>query len=74
MAMYNLQLVNPTEAKEKVISFKKRGYDFIKTYYGLTEDIFAAVIEQAAISNMELLRILLKKCLTPIILTLKLNL
>ncbi len=50
----NLQLVNPTEAKEKVISYKKRGYDFIKTYYGLTEDIFDAVIEQATISDMDI--------------------
>ena len=50
----NLQLANPTEAKEKVISYKKRGYDFIKTYYGLTEDIFDAVIEQATISDMDI--------------------
>jgi len=50
----NLHLVNPTEAKEKVISYKKRGYDFIKTYYGLTEDIFDAVIEQATISNIDI--------------------
>ncbi|MFT5216960.1 MAG: hypothetical protein ACI83H_002093 [Glaciecola sp.] len=50
----NLQLANPTEAKEKVISYKKRGYDFIKTYYGLTEDIFDAVIQQATISDMDI--------------------
>ena len=41
----NLHLTSPNEAKEKVISYKDRGYDFIKTYYGLTEDIFDAVIE-----------------------------
>ncbi len=50
----NLQLTSPIEAKEKVISYKKRGYDFIKTYYGLTEDIFDAVIEQARISDMDI--------------------
>ena len=50
----NLQLVSPTEAKEKVVSYKKRGYDFIKTYYGLTEDIFNAVVEQATISNIDI--------------------
>lgn len=50
----NLNLVSPLEAKEKVISYKKRGYDFIKTYYGLTEDIFDAVIEQALVSNMDI--------------------
>lgn len=50
----NLQLTSPKEAKEKVISYKKRGYDFIKTFYGLTEDIFDAVIEQAIISDMDI--------------------
>lgn len=50
----NLQLVSPSEAKEKVISYKERGYDFIKTYYGLTEDIFQAVIEQAIISDIDI--------------------
>ena len=50
----NLQLASPNAAKEKVISLKKRGYDFIKTYYGLTEDIFDAVIEQAIISDMDI--------------------
>ena len=50
----NLHLTSINEAKEKVISYKDRGYDFIKTYYGLTEDIFNAVIEQAMISNMDI--------------------
>lgn len=51
----NLQLTNPNEAKEKVISYKDRGYDFIKTYYGMTEDIFDAIIEQATISNIDII-------------------
>jgi hypothetical protein len=50
----NLQLTSPNEAKEKVISYKDRGYDFIKTYYGLTEDIFDAVIEQATVSDIDI--------------------
>jgi hypothetical protein len=50
----NLNLTTPNEAKEKVISYKHRGYDFIKTYYGLTEDIFDAVVEQATISDMDI--------------------
>jgi len=51
----NLQLTSPNEAKEKVISYKDRGYDFIKTYYGLTEDIFNAVIEQSMISDIDII-------------------
>jgi len=50
----NLQLTSPNEAKEKVISYKDRGYDFIKTYYGLTEDIFDAVVEQATVSDIDI--------------------
>ena len=51
----NLQLFSPDEAKEKVISYKDRGYDFIKTYYGLNEDIFDAVIEQAETSEIDII-------------------
>lgn len=50
----NLQLTTPKEAEQKVISYKNRGYDFVKTYYGLTEDLFDAVIEQAKISNLDI--------------------
>ncbi|SHF24659.1 Imidazolonepropionase [Arenibacter palladensis] len=50
----NLNLTSPSEAKDKVISYKDRGYDFIKTYYGLNRDIFDAVVEQAAISKMDI--------------------
>ena len=46
----NLNLSNLGEAKDKVISYKERGYDFIKTYYGLDKEVFDAVIEQAQIS------------------------
>lgn len=50
----NLNLTSPEYAKEKVISYKNRGYDFIKTYYGLTEPIYNAVIEQATHTNMDI--------------------
>lgn len=50
----NLNLTNPNEAKEKIISYKERGYDFIKTYYGLDKAVFDAVIEQAKKSDMDI--------------------
>jgi hypothetical protein len=50
----NLNLSNPSEAKDKVVSYKERGYDFIKTYYGLDKGIFDAVIEQAKISEIDI--------------------
>ncbi len=50
----NLNLTNPSEAKNKIISYKDRGYDFIKTYYGLDKEVFDAVIEQAQISEMDI--------------------
>lgn len=50
----NLNITNPSEVKEMVISYKNRGYDFIKTYYGLDKDIFDAVIEQAKISETDI--------------------
>lgn len=50
----NLNLTNPSEAKEKVISYQDRGYDLIKTYYGLDKEIFDAVIEQATISEIDI--------------------
>lgn len=50
----NLNLSHPSEAKDKIIEYKDRGYDFIKTYYGLDKAIFDAVIEQAKISEMDI--------------------
>lgn len=50
----NLNLQTPEEAREKVIEYKERGYDFIKTYYGLDQDIFEAVIEQAQKSELDI--------------------
>ncbi len=50
----NIQLTSKEQAKEKVASYKKRGYDFIKTYYGLTQDLFKAVLEQCKIEKMDI--------------------
>ncbi|MBO3116417.1 amidohydrolase family protein [Winogradskyella sp. DF17] len=50
----NLNLGHPSEAKDKIIEYKDKGYDFIKTYYGLDKAIFDAVIEQAQISEMDI--------------------
>ena len=50
----NLQLFSAEEGRNKVISYKKRGYDFIKTYYGLTPEIFDAIIQQANKSDMDI--------------------
>ena len=51
----NLNLTNPEEAKEKIISYKERGYDFIKTYYGLTDDLFTVIAKQAKTSEMDII-------------------
>lgn len=50
----NLNLNSPDEAIEKVSSYKDKGYDLIKTYYGLDKDIFDAVIKQANISEIDI--------------------
>ena len=50
----NLNLYSSDEAKEKIKAYKESGYDFIKTYYGLPEEIFDAVMDQARISDMDI--------------------
>jgi len=51
----NLNLTNPKEAANKIIDYKKRGYDFIKTYYGLTPEIYDAIIDQAKSSKLDII-------------------
>lgn len=51
----NLQLKSVEEARAKVISYKSRGYDFIKTYYGLTEELFDGIYEQSELSKMDII-------------------
>jgi hypothetical protein len=50
----NIQLTTVKDAKEKIISYKERGFDFIKTYYGLTQELFDAVLEQSIESNIDI--------------------
>ncbi|MFA0961117.1 amidohydrolase family protein [Roseivirga sp. BDSF3-8] len=50
----NLNVNSPAEAREKVITYKDKGYDFIKTYYGLDKELFDAVIEQAGASEIDI--------------------
>ena len=50
----NLNLTSPDEGRNKVISYKERGYDLIKTYYGLDKEIFDAIIEQSEISEIDI--------------------
>ncbi|HEY5688265.1 MAG TPA: amidohydrolase family protein [Yeosuana sp.] len=49
-----VQISTPEEAKQLVISYKKRGFDFIKTYAGLPENIENAIIEQSIVSNISI--------------------
>lgn len=50
----NLNLYSAEEARKKIISYKKRGYDLIKTYYGLEKEVFDAVIDQAILSELDI--------------------
>ena len=40
----NLQLFTPEEASSKVAEYQERGYDFIKTYNGLTRELYDAIL------------------------------
>ena len=51
----NLNLYSPEQARDKVIEYQQRGYDFIKTYYGLEPEIFEAIRTQAMKSGMDLI-------------------
>ncbi|MBD3628000.1 amidohydrolase family protein [Cyclobacterium sp.] len=50
----NLQLLSAAQAREKVASYKARGYDFIKTYNGLTPELFQAILEECRIQDMDI--------------------
>ncbi len=43
----NLQLSSADEARKKVAAYKRRGYDFIKTYNGLTGPLFDAILDES---------------------------
>ncbi len=50
-----VQVNTPEEAKNLVIEYKKRGFDFIKIYAGLKEDLFQAIIEQSKESDISII-------------------
>lgn len=49
-----VQVQTPKEAKKLVIEYKKRGFNFIKTYAGLSEELYNAITEQAKDSNIKI--------------------
>lgn len=49
-----VQVQTPEEARELVIEYKKRGFNFIKTYAGLSEELFKAITDQAKASNIQI--------------------
>lgn len=48
-----VQLANPEQARNLVRQYKERGYDFVKTYAGITPDLMSAVLDQAEKENMD---------------------
>ncbi len=50
----NQQLFSVGEAKDMVVIIKNKGYDFIKTYYGLPQDYFDAILEEAKKSDLDI--------------------
>lgn len=51
----NLQLFSPQEGKDKVNDYHDRGYDYIKTYYGLEQEVFDAIIEECEKLDMDII-------------------
>lgn len=49
-----VQISTPEKAKQLVISYKKRGFDFIKIYAGLPENIENAILAQSILSNISI--------------------
>lgn len=49
-----VQVSTPEEAKKLVKSYKKRGFDFIKTYAGIPENIENAILEQSMVSDISI--------------------
>lgn len=47
-----VQIQSPEQAKELINEYHNRGYDFIKTYAGITEPLFDAIIEETTALNM----------------------
>jgi len=50
-----VQINTQEEAKELVIEYKKRGFDFIKIYAGIEEGVYQAILEQAIESDISII-------------------
>tara|TARA_R110002050_G_scaffold294238_4_gene451766 strand:+ start:2653 stop:4086 length:1434 start_codon:yes stop_codon:yes gene_type:complete len=50
----NLQLLTPEQARKKVREYQERGYDFIKTYNGLPENLFNAILQESKLQNLDI--------------------
>lgn len=50
----NLQLLTPEQARKKVREYQERGYDFIKTYNGLPENLFNAILQESKLLNLDI--------------------
>lgn len=48
------QIKDTKDARRLVAKYKKKGYDFIKTYSGLPPDIFDAIKDEALVQNISL--------------------
>ncbi len=49
-----VQIESADQARELVQDYHSRGYDFIKTYAGITEPLFDAIVEEAEVHDMDL--------------------
>ncbi len=50
----NLQIFTPEEGRQRVADCKAKGYDFIKTYNGLTPEIFDAIIDESRKQHLDI--------------------
>jgi hypothetical protein len=50
----NLQMRSPHQAADKIKEYKLRGYDFIKTYNGLTKDIYDAIVTESRVQGLDI--------------------
>ena len=48
-----VQIQSVEQAKQLIQDYNERGYDFIKTYAGITEPLFDAIVDQAASLDMD---------------------
>ena len=49
-----VQIQSVEQAKELIQDYNERGYDFIKTYAGITEPLFDAIVKETTTLNMDI--------------------